>query len=85
MRVRCSAFAEILELCVSCNAKYAVLAHNHPSGIALPSEVDITVTKRLIETCSLIGVKLLDHIIFSDTDRTFLSKYEETKALFVDA
>ena len=75
----------ILELCVSCNAKYAVLAHNHPSGIALPSEVDITVTKRLIETCSLIGVKLLDHIIFSDTDRTFLSKYEETKALFVDA
>ncbi len=72
----------ILELCVNSNAEYAVLAHNHPSGIPLPSEFDITVTKRLIEKMALLGVTMLDHIIFSETDKTFLSKLEETKDLF---
>ena len=74
---------KILELCVSNNAEYAVIAHNHPSGIALPSEKDIDATLRLIEKTSLIGVTLLDHIIFADSERTFLSKLNNTKCLFI--
>ncbi len=44
-----------------------ILAHNHPSGISLPSEADITVTKQLIEAGKILGVSLLDHIVITPT------------------
>lgn len=71
-----------LELCVRYKACYAVLAHNHPSGIALPSGKDIEITSRLIKTMKLIGVDLIDHIIFSESEWTFLSELDTTKELF---
>ncbi len=45
-----------------------IIAHNHPSGECSPSEEDIAVTKRLIEVGNIIGIKLMDHIVFSDCD-----------------
>ncbi len=42
-----------------------ILAHNHPSGISLPSEADITVTKQLVEAGKILGVSLLDHVIIT--------------------
>ena len=43
---------------------YAILvAHNHPTGDPEPSAEDIEVTKRLIETGRLLGIKVIDHLI----------------------
>ena len=43
---------------------YAILvAHNHPTGDSEPSAEDIEVTKRLIETGRLLGIKVVDHLI----------------------
>lgn len=52
-----------------------VVAHNHPSGNLAPSDADIHLTKRLKEAAKIIGIQLLDHIIFSEN--SFLSFQEE--------
>jgi len=41
------------------------VAHNHPSGSVAPSQEDIEVTKRLKDAGNTLGIKLIDHIIFS--------------------
>lgn len=43
-----------------------ILAHNHPSGSVEPSEDDIATTKRIAQTGTLLGIPLLDHIVFSE-------------------
>lgn len=43
-----------------------ILLHNHPSGIPDPSMEDITLTRRVKEAGSMIGIELLDHIIIGD-------------------
>jgi DNA repair protein RadC len=52
-----------------------IVAHNHPSGILKPSSEDIHVTQRLKESGKLLGIELLDHIIF--TKEGFISLKEE--------
>lgn len=42
-----------------------IVAHNHPSGVLEPSSEDIAVTKRLQESGKLLGIELLDHVIFT--------------------
>ena len=44
-----------------------IVAHNHPSGNLRPSQADIEVTKRLKESGEILGIKLLDHVIFSES------------------
>jgi DNA repair protein RadC len=52
-----------------CDRACAVLvAHNHPSGNLTPSDEDKKVTRSLRDSGSLLGIKLLDHIIFSQTE-----------------
>jgi len=46
-------------------ASAVIVAHNHPSGSLTPSREDMAVTKQLKEAGDLLGIKLLDHIIFS--------------------
>ncbi len=46
--------------------RYAVIAHNHPNGIAYPSHEDDVATKRMKLLCDLQGVALLDHVIYSN-------------------
>lgn len=43
------------------------IAHNHPSGKLEPSEDDINVTKRILISGDILGIRVLDHIIFSGT------------------
>jgi DNA repair protein RadC len=43
-----------------------VVAHNHPSGNLQPSGDDRDVTRRLRQAGELLGIKLLDHLIFSE-------------------
>jgi DNA repair protein RadC len=47
-------------------ASALIVAHNHPSGDPEPSRTDIELTKRLVEAGSLMGIPLLDHVVFGD-------------------
>jgi hypothetical protein len=42
-----------------------VIGHNHPSGKALPSDPDLLLTLKLEQSATILGIKLLDHIIVS--------------------
>ena len=46
-------------------AASVIVAHNHPSGTAAPSKADIATTRRLVEAGDLLGIPVLDHIIFT--------------------
>ena len=46
-----------------------IVAHNHPSGDARPSEEDIDATRILAETAGRLDIRLLDHLIFAGDDR----------------
>lgn len=50
------------------NASYVMLAHNHLSGVALPSMEDEESTRRLAEALKLIGVDLCDHVVVAGSD-----------------
>ncbi|WP_044415169.1 RadC family protein [Halarcobacter anaerophilus] len=52
-----------------------IVAHNHPSGVLKPSSEDIKVTNRLKESGKILGIELLDHLIF--TNEGFISLQEE--------
>lgn len=64
----------IVQRALECNAAAVVLAHNHPSGVAEPSQVDRAITKRLQEALQLIDVTLLDHIIIGDDTISFAER-----------
>jgi DNA repair protein RadC len=52
-----------------------IVAHNHPSGEADPSEDDLKVTKLLHEAGTLLGITLLDHFIFTPTSFYSFKEY----------
>ena len=45
-----------------------ILAHNHPAGALTPSEQDIETTQRLQQAGEIMGITVLDHIIFNRTE-----------------
>ena len=58
----------IVQNALLCRASAVILAHNHPSGIALPSDADNAVTLQIREVLQSVGVVLFDHIIVADDD-----------------
>jgi DNA repair protein RadC len=56
---------EIFADAVTDRAASIIIAHNHPSGILKPSQEDIAVTKRIQKGAELLGIELLDHVIFT--------------------
>lgn len=59
---------KIVELALGANATTVVLAHNHPSGMAIPSPEDIQTTRRLAAALNAVEIHLADHIIVADDD-----------------
>lgn len=59
---------EVLKMVMQHNAAAVILAHNHPSGVAEPSQADQRVTERLKKALSLVDVALLDHFIIGAGD-----------------
>ena len=59
---------KIVGYAINYSARAAVLAHNHPSGLALPSRQDMEVTQVIQSALSHVGVTLLDHFIIADHD-----------------
>lgn len=49
------------------HAHAVILAHNHPSGMAEPSQADVDVTGRISTALFMIGIRLVDHLIFAGT------------------
>jgi DNA repair protein RadC len=56
---------EIVKAALACNAAAVIFAHNHPSGVAQPSQADELLTANLKEALALIEVKVLDHFIIA--------------------
>jgi DNA repair protein RadC len=50
------------------SAASVVLAHNHPSGDPEPSEDDLKITKKLVESGKILGIEVIDHIIIGKTN-----------------
>ena len=59
---------KIVETALGANASSVVLAHNHPSGVALPSAEDVSATMRVRKALEAVDVPLVDHIIVADED-----------------
>ena len=57
---------EIFKEAIKSSSKSIIIIHNHPSGDITPSIVDIDFTNTMIESGKIIGIKVLDHLIFSD-------------------
>lgn len=58
----------VVDAALRANATYCILAHNHTSGVALPSGEDVESTLRIADALSSVGVTLLDHLIIADDD-----------------
>ena len=58
---------EVVKQALARNAAALILAHNHPSGVAEPSQADELITRRLREALALVDIRVLDHLIVADT------------------
>jgi DNA repair protein RadC len=54
---------EVVKLALVKNAAAVILAHNHPSGVAEPSESDLLLTKALAKALALVDIRVLDHFV----------------------
>ena len=54
---------DIIYNAIKSNASAILIIHNHPSGDITPSEADIKLTNTLINSCNIVGIPLLDHLI----------------------
>lgn len=64
---------EVVKQALKYNAAALIVAHNHPSGVAEPSQADEQITRRLSAALALVDIRLLDHIIVGDGDATSLA------------
>lgn len=56
---------EVFRPALEYSASAVILAHNHPSGIAKPSDADIAITHQIVEAGKILGISLLDHVIIT--------------------
>lgn len=59
---------EVVKRALHHNAAAVILAHNHPSGIAEPSQADRRITVRLKDALGLVDIRVLDHFVVGDGD-----------------
>lgn len=54
---------EVVKAALRRNAAAVILAHNHPSGVADPSEADLRLTTSLVQALALVDIRVLDHFV----------------------
>lgn len=59
---------EVVKKSLALNASALILCHNHPSGIAEPSNSDKRITERLVQALNLVDIRVLDHMIVGDSE-----------------
>ncbi|MEM7612261.1 MAG: DNA repair protein RadC [Pseudomonadota bacterium] len=64
---------EVVKQALKYNAAAIIVAHNHPSGVAEPSQADERITRRLSAALALVDIRLLDHIVVGDGQTTSLA------------
>ncbi|MBE6729330.1 MAG: hypothetical protein E7568_03750 [Ruminococcaceae bacterium] len=75
---------ELLRIAIERKATEVVICHNHPGGIAEPSEADVMATVKIIELLKTIGVHLIDHIIVTKGDYYSMAASPEHHHIFKD-
>ena len=65
---------EVVKASLSHNAAAVIFAHNHPSGVAEPSQADVNITNRLKDALTLIDVRVLDHLIVGEEVVSFAER-----------
>lgn len=65
---------EVVKKALFHNAAAVIFAHNHPSGVAEPSQADKSLTHSLSTALALVGVNVLDHLIIGDGDSLSFSE-----------
>ena len=58
-------------------ATQLIIAHNHPSGSAVPSQADMELTKRIKEAAALFDIRLLDHLIISGSESYSFARHKQ--------
>ena len=64
----------IVETALGVNATSVILAHNHPSGLAIPSDEDVNTTHRVALALNAVEIGLVDHIVVADDDFVSLAQ-----------
>jgi len=59
-----------------------IISHNHPGGVAIPSEQDIILTKKVSDALKTVNIDLLDHIIVSGKDWVSLAATPSVSEIF---
>ncbi|MFB9213609.1 RadC family protein [Vibrio sinaloensis] len=57
---------EVVKRSLEHNAAAVILAHNHPSGVAEPSQSDRRITRRISDALALVDIRILDHFVVGD-------------------
>ena len=73
---------DLVKRALDSGATAVAICHNHPNGIALPSDSDVTITKQIADTLSKVGVQLIDHIVVVDTDFVSMAQSEQYGYIF---
>ena len=59
---------EVVRRSLNLNAAAVIFAHNHPSGVAEPSQTDRLLTEQLVDALSMVEVRVLDHLVVGDAE-----------------
>ncbi|HCA27611.1 MAG TPA: hypothetical protein DEP05_08250 [Betaproteobacteria bacterium] len=65
---------EVVKKALEYNAAAVIFAHNHPSGVAEPSQSDERITQRLKEALGLVDIRVLDHFVVGDDVISFAER-----------
>lgn len=73
---------DLMKLCLDKNGVIIAIAHNHPSGVAIPSNDDILLTERIADSLSHAGIRLIDHIITVSNDYVSMAQTPDYSYIF---
>ena len=59
---------EVVKAALKHNAAAVIFAHNHPSGVAEPSQADRRITEKLTASLALVDIRVLDHVVVGDLE-----------------
>ncbi|MGB1907487.1 MAG: RadC family protein, partial [Spongiibacter sp.] len=65
---------EIARRALEMHAAALIIAHNHPSGVAEPSDADVRITRRIREALALLDIRLLDHCVVAGPEVVSLAE-----------
>jgi DNA repair protein RadC len=65
---------EVVKEALHRNAAACILVHNHPSGVAEPSQADQLITQRIKEALAMVDIRVLDHLIVAGSDLTSMAE-----------